>query len=105
MRIARLVADLVSAVPLQLPSDARWRAIQSCRNLADRLPSRATLGNRAPFFQTEMLICLSHRNTPDRRCCTSFVKSADPGPLDTRFRGCDEIESAFSDSPSAGLPD
>src|SRR5487761_985393 len=53
---ARLVVDRAAAVSLQLPSDARWRAIQSCRNLPDRLPGRATLGNRAPLYQAKLPI-------------------------------------------------
>jgi hypothetical protein len=53
---ARLIADFVAAVALQLTSDARWRAIQSCRNLPDRLPSGAPLGNLTPLFQAKVLI-------------------------------------------------
>src|SRR6266700_449205 len=34
--VGRLVADLAAAVALQLARQARWRAIQSCRDLADR---------------------------------------------------------------------
>jgi len=54
--VARPVADFRAAVSLQLPSDARWRAIQSCRNLPDRFPSRAPLGNLAPLIQAKVLI-------------------------------------------------
>jgi len=54
--VARLVADLGPAIALQLPSNARWRAIQSRRDLPDRFPGRAPLGNRAPFVQSKVLI-------------------------------------------------
>jgi hypothetical protein len=54
--VTRLVADRRAAIALQLSSDARWRAIQSCRNLPDRLPGLAALGNLAPLFQAKVLI-------------------------------------------------
>src|SRR5271154_3091206 len=83
--IGRFVAKAASGVAFQLPRDARWRAIQSCRDLPDRLPSGAMLGNRVPVLQAEVLITLFHRNTPHRRCCTSFVNSANPGRQRTRL--------------------
>src|SRR6185437_14406459 len=89
IRIAGLIADLASTVAPQFPRDARWRAIQSRRNLPDRLPGRAPLGNLTPLFKADVPVPLFHRNTPERRCCTSFVKSANPG----RVRAC-----------SSGLP-
>ena len=71
--IGRLVGGRAAGVARQLPRDARWRAIQSCRNLPDRLPADATAGNLAPFLETELLVASSQRNTPPRKCCTSFV--------------------------------
>ncbi len=63
------------AVALQLPSNARWRAIQTCRDLPDRLPGAATPGNLTPFLDPKLPVLAPHRSTPIRRCCTSFVKS------------------------------
>jgi len=77
MGVARLVADLGAMVALQLSRDRRWRAIQSCRDLPDRLPVFAKTGNRASLVQREMFIMFAHANTLDR-CCTSFVNSEDP---------------------------
>jgi len=70
--ITRPVADLCTAVALQLARDCRWRAIQSCRDLADRLPSFAKLGNRASLCEAELIVMFSHGNT-FIGCCTSFV--------------------------------
>ena len=61
--ITRPVADLCTAVALQLARDCRWRAIQSCRDLADRLPSFAKLGNRASLVEAELAIMSTHGNT------------------------------------------
>ena len=67
------------AIAFQLPSNARWRAIQSCRDLPERLPGVTTPGNLTPFFNREMAVFPAfHRNTPLRECCTSFVNSRDP---------------------------
>jgi len=49
--IARPVAALLATVAPQLARDRRWRAIQSCRDLADGLPVFMKTGNPAPFFQ------------------------------------------------------
>ena len=51
MSIARLVADLLAPVAPQLARNRRWRAIQSCRDLADGLPVFMKTGNPAPFIQ------------------------------------------------------
>src|ERR1700704_5660597 len=75
--VGRLVADLAAAVALQLARQARWRAIQSCRDLADRLAGLVKLGNRAPLFEREVTIVFAHRNTLSW-CCTSFVNSGGP---------------------------
>src|SRR3979490_125766 len=75
--VGRLVADLAAAVALQLARQARWRAIQSCRDLADRLAGLVKLGNRAPLFEREVTIVFAHCNTLSW-CCTSFVNSGDP---------------------------
>jgi hypothetical protein len=56
--VGRFVADLLAAIALQLARDARWRAIQSCRDLADRLARLVKLGNLAPLFQTELTVVL-----------------------------------------------
>ena len=50
MSIAGLVADLLATVAPQLARDRRWRAIQSCRDLAERLPVFMKTGNSAPFL-------------------------------------------------------
>jgi len=49
--VARLVADLSTAVALQLARDRRWLAIQSCRDLPDRAPIGLKPGNLAPVLQ------------------------------------------------------
>ena len=51
MGIARLVSDLSAAIASYLPSNGRWRAIQSCRDLLDRAPFGLKAGNLAPIFQ------------------------------------------------------
>ena len=45
------VADMSTAVALQLAGDGRRLAIQSCSDLADRLPGFAKPGNRTPFLE------------------------------------------------------
>lgn len=72
--VGRLVADLHPTIALQLARDARWRAIQSCRDLLDRLAGLVKFGNLAPLFEPEMTVVFSHRNTLSW-CCTSFVNS------------------------------
>ena len=49
--ITRSIADLGTAVALQLAGDRRRLAIQSCSNLPDRLPGFAKPGNRTPFLE------------------------------------------------------
>ncbi|HEY8017791.1 MAG TPA: hypothetical protein VIE35_18245, partial [Dongiaceae bacterium] len=51
MSMARPVADLLAPVAPQLARNRRWRAIQSCRDLADGLPVFMKTGNPAPVFQ------------------------------------------------------
>ena len=58
---------------------ARWRAIHSCRDLADCFPGLAMPGNGATLFQRKLSIVLSHRNTLYKKCCTSFVNLGNPG--------------------------
>jgi len=74
LRIDRFVADLRTAIALQLARDARWRAIQSCRDLAERMTGLVKLGNLAALFQAELAVVVSHGNTLSW-CCTSFVNS------------------------------
>src|SRR5690606_39878529 len=87
---------MAAAVALQLPRDARWRAIQSCSDLPERLPGFAKPGNRTALLKIELSVTVSHGNTS---CgwCTSFVNSGGPAwarprkeKLDSRFRGNDE---------------
>lgn len=49
--VGRLVADFSAGVALQLASDRRWRAIQTCRDFPDRLAGLVTAGNLAPVLQ------------------------------------------------------
>src|SRR6185295_18174968 len=85
--IGGLVGERAAAIAFQLPRDARWRAIQSCRDLPDRFPGSAAAGNLAPFLEIELLIASSHRNTPPRKCCTSFVNLGGPGQATKRWPG------------------
>ena len=75
--VGRLVANLHPAIALQLARDARWRAIQSCRDLLDRTAGFVKLGNLAPLLEPEMTVVFPHRNTLSW-CCTSFVNSGGP---------------------------
>src|SRR6266436_3341014 len=75
--VGRLVADLRAAIALQLARDARWRAIQSCRDLAQRMTGLVKLGNLAALFQAELAVVFAHCNTLSW-CCTSFVNSGGP---------------------------
>src|SRR5690606_37140287 len=60
--IARPIADLRSAVPLQLARNRRWLAIQSCSDLPDRLPGFMKPGNRAALLEAKLVIS-THGNT------------------------------------------
>src|SRR6185436_13822274 len=63
LSVSRLIAHLRAAVAFKLASYGRWRAIHSCRDLADCFPGLAMPGNRATLFQRKLSIVLSHRNT------------------------------------------
>ena len=78
LSVGRLVANLSTTVAFQLAHYSRWRAIQSCRDLADCFPGFAIAGNRATLFQRNLFILLSHRNTLYKKCCTSFVNLGNP---------------------------
>ena len=52
--IARLVALGAGGIALQLPSNRRWRAIQSCRDLAARGAGGVASGHLATVFNGEM---------------------------------------------------
>jgi hypothetical protein len=65
-------------VALQFPSNARWRAIQSCRDLPQRFTGLATPGNLAALFNIKVTKAFSHDNTPSTGCCISFVNSGNP---------------------------
>src|SRR5215831_4327735 len=71
--IGWLITYLRATVTPKLTRYSRWRAIQSCRDLADCFPGLAFPGNRATLFQRKLSISLSHRNTLYTRCCTWFV--------------------------------
>src|SRR6185312_11294910 len=95
LSVGRFIADFGAAVAFQFARDGRWRAIQSCRDLAERLPVFMKTGNRTPFLEREVVVLLGHCNTLPW-CCTSFVNSGDPGSrssrghaLGPRFRGDD----------------
>src|SRR5262245_14542896 len=47
----RLIADFATSVALELASNCRWRAIQSCRDLPDRAPIGLKSGNLATVLQ------------------------------------------------------
>jgi hypothetical protein len=51
LSVTRLVADQASAIALYLTSNARWRAIQSCRDLPDRAAIGLKSGNLASVVQ------------------------------------------------------
>src|SRR5688572_13573705 len=80
--VGRLIAQLSAAVALELTGYSRWRAIHSCRDLADCFPSLAKLGKRAAFFKRKMSIVSSHCNTLYKKCCTSFVNLGYPEHFD-----------------------
>ena len=86
--IGGLVAHLAARIALQLSRDRRWRAIQSCSDLLERLPVLMKVGNLTPLLQRELRVPGSHGNTSSR-CCTSFVNSGDLGSAG--LRGSTEI--------------
>src|SRR5438093_6421835 len=51
LSVGRLIAHLRAAVAFKLSGYGRWRAIHSCRDLADCFPGLAMPGNRATLFQ------------------------------------------------------
>src|SRR5713226_7868679 len=51
LSVSRLIAHLRAAVAFKLAGYGRWRAIHSCRDLADCFPGLAMPGNRATLFQ------------------------------------------------------
>src|SRR5260370_906564 len=61
--VVRLVADVSAMVALQLTRDARWRAIQSCRDLAERFAGFAKLGPRAALVEGEVVLKIAHSHT------------------------------------------
>jgi hypothetical protein len=75
--VAGFIADLDATIALQLARDGRCRAIQSCRDFAERLPVFMKTGNRAALFEREVFVTFAHDNTFDR-CCTSFVNLGGP---------------------------
>jgi hypothetical protein len=106
LSITGSVRDTAATVASYLARDGRWRAIQSCSDLPDRLSIGLKVGNLASLVQGQLLVLASHRNTSLRRCCTSFVNSGDPGAensakeLGPRFRG-DERRGDSSSSRQA----
>jgi hypothetical protein len=99
--VGRRVSPSRAPLALQFASNRRWRALQSCCNLAERLSFLAQPGNTTPLFPRELFIMLSPGNTLYPRCCTSFVTLAHPGKLirvlclqflDARLRGHDSWE-------------
>ena len=71
--VGRLLAHLCAAVTFKLTHYSRWRAIHSCRDLADCFPAMAKSGKRAALFQRKLFILLSHCNTLSKKCCTWSV--------------------------------
>ena len=79
LSVGRLVAHLSARVAFKLAHYSRWRAIHSCRDLADCFPGLAKSGKRTAFFKRKLFIALSHGNTLSNKCCTWFVNLGDPG--------------------------
>ena len=75
--VARLIALGARPIAFQLSSNRRWRAIQTCRDLADRGAGGVASGHVTAVFNGEMCIASFHGNTL-RRCCTSFVNLGNP---------------------------
>ena len=71
--ISRLVANLRAGVTFELAHYSRWRAIQSCRDLADCFPGLAKSPKRTALFKQKLFIPLSHSNTLSNKCCTWSV--------------------------------
>ena len=61
--VCGVVPDLASGIALELASNGRWRAIQSCRDLPDRPPLLLKAGNAAAILDRELCVCGSHGNT------------------------------------------
>ena len=78
--VGRLITDLSAAVTFKLAHYSRWRAIHSCRDLADCFPGLAKSGKRAALFKRKLFIASSHCNTLAKKCCTSFVNLGYPDP-------------------------
>src|SRR5215207_1135273 len=76
--VGRLIANLRAAVALKLAHYSRWRAIHSCRDLADCFPGVAKSGKRTALFKRKLFIVLSHGNTLSNKCCTWFVNLGYP---------------------------
>jgi hypothetical protein len=95
LSVTGFVRDTAATVASYLARDGRWRAIQSCSDLPDRLSFGLKTGNLASLVQRQLLVLAPHGNTSLRRCCTSFVNSGDPvcphktndEVLDSRLRG------------------
>ena len=77
--VARLIALGARSIAAQLPSNRRWRAIQTCRDLADRGPGGVASGHGTAVFNGEVRIASFHGNTL-MRCCTSFVNLGSRAP-------------------------
>src|SRR4029077_11357545 len=86
LSVRRLITDLGAAVAFKLSGYGRWRAIHSCRDLADCFPGLAMPGNGATLFQRKLSIVLSHRNTLYKKCCTSFVNLGNPGTFELALK-------------------
>ena len=71
--VGRLITHLPAAVALKFTRYSRWRAIHSCRDLADCLPGLAKSGKCTALFKRKLFIASSHCNTLSKKCCTSFV--------------------------------
>src|SRR6185369_12300603 len=71
--VGRLIAHFSATVTLELTGYSRWRAIHSCRDLADCFPGVAESGKLTALFKRKVSIASSHRNTLYKKCCTSSV--------------------------------
>ena len=97
LRVAGLVPQRAGAIAVQLPSNRRWRAIQTCCDLADRGAGSVASGHVTPLFNGEVRIASFHGNTLSR-CCTSSVNLGGPSamlaPIATRHSVPARIPSA-----------
>ncbi len=75
--IARLVALRARPIALKLPSQRRWRAIQTCSDLLDRVADGVASGQFTAVFNGKVRVVTFHGNTLMRRC-TSFVNLGRP---------------------------